>query len=55
MEKEIRDNVYRLFRMVAKLNLYITNCEVDNKRVLKAIEEIEELLRDIYKANNNMI
>ncbi len=55
MEKEIKDNVYRLFRMAAKLNLYITSCEPDNKRILKVIEEMEDLLREIYKSSNNVI
>lgn len=49
--KKLKDRVYKLYRMSAKLNLYFALCDVERARVKKELSDIlllaEEMMKDL--------
>ncbi len=46
---KLKEKVYKLYRMSAKLNLYFALCEVDKKRVKKELSGILSIAEEIMK------
>ena len=48
----LKKKVYLLYRMTAKVNLYVSRCKVKKERVIKEMNEIKELADEIIGSIN---
>jgi hypothetical protein len=51
MEK-IKAQIYRLYRMTAKLNIYTQQCDADDERISNELSQIRKLADEIITTIN---
>jgi len=45
--KNIQKDILRIYRLIGKLNLYVSNCDYDSKRVKEELKNIQELINKL--------
>ncbi|MBQ2676169.1 MAG: hypothetical protein IJF54_02050 [Clostridia bacterium] len=45
----MKSSIYKIYRATAKLNLYVSRCEIDKKRVLYELNDIKSKIETTIK------
>ncbi len=45
----MKTKIYKLYRLTAKLNLYLNCCDVKKDRVIEELTDIEELVKNLLE------
>ncbi len=48
----MKTKIYKLYRLTAKLNLYLNSCGIKNDRVIEELADIEKLVKELLEQIN---